>query len=150
MSVTIQTGAPFVANAESFIDSAYLTSYFTKRGHTLPDDIDIALIESYDFISRLSWCKPHNVAFVVTEDMKIAQCEVVASLLKDNPFKKVVLAGNIKSFREKLAVIEEETHYFEGKSEKVTFESVLESMPKVKAILGKLLCISGRQTRLVK
>ena len=142
MALIIELGTPTV-DADSFVDQTYLTEYFDKRGYVLPAEIDQALVLSFDFMKGLSWCAPHNVAFTVTEEMKKAQCEAVFSFSLDNPFVKTAVASNVKRVKEKLAVIEDEIEYFEGKTEIVSNASVLAGMPKVSSLLGSLLCGSS-------
>ncbi len=139
MALILELGTP-TAGAESFIDDAYITAYFDKRGYTLPVDVEKSLVQAFDFMRLLPWCESHKEPFTVTEDMKIAQCEVVYSLELDNPFTKTTVASNIKRIKEKLSVIEDEIEYFEGKNESISIRSVLENMPKVKALLGDLIC----------
>lgn len=137
MTITVETGA-IVSGSNSFVTSAELDDYLSDRAYTAMTNQEPMLIRAYDFMKCLPWCVSHSEAFMVTNDMKNAQCEIAYRINTGFDMSATQTGGKIK--RQKVDVIEQE---FFGSSTITSPESALRRMPQAFALLDNLLCGGG-------
>ena len=137
MALLIEDGS-VVAGADSYADTADLSSYLTDRGYEAIANQEPMLRRAYDFMKGLNWCDDHTQPFVVDTDLVNGQCEIAYRFSLGFDPSETISGDKVK--REKVDVLETE---FFATSATTSPILVLKKMPQAHVMLKDLLCYSG-------